>query len=42
MKSKVSELEDYVREGFYRRVRKKFTGMVQLVYGERRFLVSFQ
>ena len=41
-KSKVGELGDEVREGFYRRMRKELTGVVQGVSVKRRFLVRFQ
>ena len=41
-KSNVGELGDEVREGFYRRMRKELTGVVQGVSGKRRFLVRFQ
>ena len=42
VKAKVGEMEDEVREGFYRRLRKELTGMVQGVFVKRRFLVSFK
>ena len=42
MKEKVGELEDEVREGFSRRLRKELTGVVQGVSGKMRFLVRFQ
>ena len=41
MKTKVYELEEEVREGFTRRLSKDLTGMVELVYGNKRFLVRF-
>ena len=42
MKAKVGELEEEIREGFLRRLRKEMTGVVQEVVGNRRYLVSFQ
>ena len=42
VKAKVGDLEEEVREEVLRRMRKKFTGVVQVVSGKRRFLVSFQ
>ena len=42
MNSKVGELEDEVREVFYRRTRKYFTGVFQAVSGKRSLLVRFQ
>ena len=41
VKAKVGELEDEVREVFYRRTGKELTGVVQGVSGERRLLVRF-
>ena len=41
-KAKVGELEDEVREGFFRRMRNYLNGVVQGVSGKRRFLVRFQ
>ena len=41
VKSKVGELENEVREGFSRRLRKNFNGMVESVSGKRRLLVMF-
>ena len=41
-KAKVGELEDEVREGFTRRLRKALSGVLQGVSGKRRFLVRFQ
>ena len=41
-KANISELEEEVRSGFTRRVRKKLTGVVQGVSGKKRFLVRFQ
>ena len=42
VKSKLGNLEDEVREGFSMRLSKEFTGVVQRVSGERRFLVGFK
>ena len=42
VKAKVGELDKEVREGFYMRLEKDFTGVVQGVYVKRRFLVMFQ
>ena len=42
MKSNVGELEKEIREEFFRRSRKKMTGVVQDVLGKRRCLVRFQ
>ena len=39
MKAKVGELEEDIREGFLRRLRKEMTGVVQEVVGKRRCLV---
>ena len=41
VKFKVGELEEEVREGFFRRIRKLLTGVVQGVSGKKRFLVRF-
>ena len=41
VKTKVYELEEEVREVFTRRLSKDLTGMVELVYGNKRFLVRF-
>ena len=42
VKEKLGKLEDEVREGFSMRLSKEFTGVVQRVSGERRFLVIFK
>ena len=42
VKAKMCELEEEVRLGSSRRMRKDFTGVVQGVSGRRRFLVRFQ
>ena len=42
IKSNVGELEEEVRAGSLRRMRKEFTGVVQGVSGKRRLLVRFQ
>ena len=42
VKAKIGELEEEVREGNSRRMRKELTGMVQGVLGRRRFLARFQ
>ena len=42
VKAKIGELEEGVRVGNSRRMRKKLTGMVTCVLGRRRFLVRFQ
>ena len=42
VKAKIGELEEEVRVGSSRRMRKEFTGVVQGVSGRRRFLVRFQ
>ena len=42
VKAKISELEEEVRAGNSRRMRKELTGVVQGVSGRRRFLVRFQ
>ena len=39
VKAKVGELHEEIREEFFRRSRKKMTGVVQDVVGERRCLV---
>ena len=41
MNTKVSELEDEVREGFNRRLRKELTRVMEAVSSKRRILVSF-
>ena len=40
--TKVGELEDELREGFFTRPRKYFTCVVQELYGKRSFLVRLQ
>ena len=42
MKSKIDELEEEVRAGDSKRIRKEFTGVVQGVSGRKRFLLMFQ
>ena len=42
VKAKVGDLEEEIREGFLRILRKDITGMVQEVVGKRRHLVRFQ
>ena len=42
VKSKVCDLEEEIREGFLRGLRKEMTGVVQEVVGKRRYLVRFQ
>ena len=42
VKTKIGELEEEVRVGSSRRMRKELTGVVQGVSGKRRFLVRFQ
>ena len=42
VKAKIGELEEEVRAGSSRRMRKELTGVVQGVLGRRRFLVMFQ
>ena len=42
MKEKVGDLEEEGREVFPRRLQKEFTGLLQGVSGNRRFLVMFQ
>ena len=42
VKSKVGELEEDIREGFSRRLRKEITGVVQEVVGKRSYSVRFQ
>ena len=41
VKAKIGELEEEVRVGSSRRMRKEFTGLFQGVSGRRRFLVRF-
>ena len=42
VRSKIGELEEEVRVGILRRMRKEMTGVVKGVSGNKRFLVSFQ
>ena len=42
VKAKIGELEEEVRVGSSRRMRKELTGVVQGVSSKRRFLVRFQ
>ena len=42
VEEKVGELEEEVREGFYKWLRKDLTGVVPGVSGKRRFLARFQ
>ena len=42
VKTKIGELEEEVRVGSSRRMRKELTGVVQGVLGRMRFLVTFQ
>ena len=42
VKAKIGDLEEEVRAGNSRRMRKELTGVVQGVSGRRRFLVRFQ
>ena len=42
VKAKIGELEEEVRTGSSRRIRKKLTGAVQGVLGRKRLLVRFQ
>ena len=42
VKDKIGELEEEVRAGNSRRIKKELTGVVQCVLGRRRFLVRFQ
>ena len=42
MKYKVGELEEDIREGFSRRLRKEITGVVQEVVGNRSYSMRFQ
>ena len=41
VKAKVCELEEEIREGFLRRLRKDMNGVVQEVVGKRRYSVRF-
>ena len=42
VKSKVGEMEEDIREGFSRRLRKEITGVMQEVVGKRSYSVRFQ
>ena len=42
MKAKVGELEEEIREGFLRGLRKEMNGVVQEVVGKRRYSVRFK
>ena len=42
VKANIGELEEEVRAGNSRRIKKELTGVVQDVLGRRRFLVRFQ
>ena len=42
VKAKIGDLEEEAREGFYRRMTKELTGVVQGVSGKKRLLVMFQ
>ena len=42
VKAKVGEMEEEIKEGFSRRLRKEMTGVVQEVVGNRRHSVRFQ
>ena len=42
VKEKMGELEEEVRAGFLRRMRKELTGLVQVISRNNRFLVRFQ
>ena len=41
MKANVGDLEEEIREGFLRKLRKEIIGAVQEVLGRRRYLVRF-
>ena len=41
VKAKIGELEEEVRVGSSRRMRKELTGAIQAILGKRRFLVRF-
>ena len=41
VKAKIGELEEEVRVGSSRRMRKELTGVVQAILGKMRFLVRF-
>ena len=41
VKAKIGELEDEIRVGSARRMRKELTGVVQAISGKSRFLVRF-
>ena len=40
MKSKVGKLEEEVKEGFTRKMRKEFTGLLEVVIGKKSFFES--
>ena len=42
VKANIVELEEDVREGFFISIGKELTGVVQVLYWEKRFLVRFQ
>ena len=42
MKSKVGELEEEIREGFLRRLRKEIPSVLQEFVGKRKYSVRFQ
>ena len=42
VKSKIGELEEEVRVGYLRRMRKELTGVVQGISGKKRVLASFK
>ena len=42
VKAKVGEMEEDIREGFLRRLRKEINGVVKEVVGKRIYLVRFQ
>ena len=42
VKAKVDELEEEIREGFSRRLRKEMTDVVQEVVGKRRYMARLQ
>ena len=42
VKAKVGDLEEDIRDEFSRRLRKEMTGVMQAVFGKRKYLVRFQ
>ena len=42
MKAKVGDLEEEIREVFLRRLRKDMNGVVQEIFGKRRYLARLQ